>query len=123
MNKYLEVAKEITENHYIVGVRSLAEDESYEVGDYCRDSYEWDVENDCSAYYTTGETANGTCATYIETAYDEKELAELIAKAVEENARIYGGKQVLIAGKQINNDGMFDPGEVRIVNAKVIMII
>ncbi|MEK0286577.1 hypothetical protein [Caldifermentibacillus hisashii] len=125
---YKEIAKEILENNYLAGVRALADDEEYKVGDYCRDSYEWDLENDCSTYHTTGEIANGTCATMIETEYFktddwETELAENIKKAVEANKERYGDKQVIVVSKQVNNDGMFDPGEIRLVNAKVIAVL
>lgn len=125
---YKEIAKEILENNYLAGVRALADDEEYQVGDYCRDSYEWDLENDCSTYHTTGEIANGTCATMIETEYFktddwETELAENIKKAVEANKERYGDKQVIVVSKQVNNDGMFDPGEIRLVNAKVIAVL
>lgn len=125
---YKEIAKEILENNYLAGVRALADDEEYKVGDYCRDSYEWDLENDCSTYHTTGEIANGTCATMIETEYFktddwETELAENIKKAVEANKERYGDKQVIVVSKRVNNDGMFDPGEIRLVNAKVIAVL
>ena len=127
--KYLELAKEILENNYaVVGVRSLQEDEHYEVGDYCRESYEWDLEHDCSTYDLygeEGEKAGGTCATYIETDYFETddwevELAKRIEEAIEDN-KVYGGEQVIIAGDGDYTIGMFDPDEVRIVNARVIM--
>lgn len=127
--KYLEIAKEILEKNYaVVGVRSLREDEHYEVGDYCRESYEWDLEHDCSTYDLygeEGEKAGGTCATYIESNYFEtddweRELAERIEEAIEYN-RSYDGEQVIIAGDGDCTDGSFDPREVRIVNARVIM--
>lgn len=125
---YNEIAKEILENNYLAGVRALADDEDYKVGDYCRDSYEWDLENDCSTYHTTGELANGTCATMIETEQFktddwETELIENIKKALEANKDRYGDKQVIVVSKQVNNDGMFDPGEIRLVNAKVIAVL
>ena len=128
--KYLALAKEILENNYAyVGVRSLCEDEQYEIGDYCRESYEWDVEHDCSTYDLHGEDglkAGGTCCTVVATWNDyidePAELAERIEKAIQQN-RVYGGPQVIIAGNRVNNDGMFDQDEIRIVNAKVIHIV
>lgn len=122
-----DIAKKIlAENYYAVGVRALCDDENYSVGDICRNSYEWDFENDCSAYYTTGERANGTCATHIRThdlfEDDVKELAKRIEKAIEKN-RVYGSRQVLIAGDRVNNDGAFDDGEVRIIDAVVIAVL
>lgn len=121
--KYYEIAKEIYENNLIAGVRSLCEDEDYSVGDECRESYEWDIENDCSTYYTTGETAGGTCATRIEDHLPTiEEIAASIERAIEMNAG-YGGKQVIIAGHSVNNDGYFDPEEVRIRNAWVLAVV
>jgi hypothetical protein len=128
MQKYLELAQQIlNQNYYAVGVRSVCEDEKYVVGDDCRQSYDWDVENDCSTYQTTGELAGGTCATHIDTqAFDKDdraaELAERIAEIVKTNS-VYGGQQIIIAGNSVNNDMMNDPGEVRIRNAFVIAVL
>ncbi|MGC4375940.1 hypothetical protein WD019_15110 [Fictibacillus sp. Mic-4] len=126
---YRELAKQIIENNYfVVGVRGTYEDEQYKIGDVCRESYDWDFENDCSTYYTTGETANGTCATHVDTQYFEtedeiSELAQRIEKTIKQNAYYGEGQQVIIAGNQTNNDGAFDPGEIRIVDARVIAIV
>lgn len=129
MLKYLELAKQIIEeNYHAVGVRSICEDETYKVGDDCRDSYDWDFEADCSTYSTDGRTANGTCATHVDTQYfvtDDwaVELAERISQIVEANS-IYGGDQVIIAGNHgVNNDSTFDEGEIRIKNAFVVSVV
>lgn len=126
MQKYLEIAKQILdENYHAVGVRSICDDENYAVGDDCRDSYDWDFENDCSTYDTDKTTARGTCATHIDTEYfatDDwaNELAERIEQIVQANS-VYGGDQVIIAGNNgVNNDGSMDDGEIRIINAFVI---
>lgn len=117
------IAKEIVEKGYNhVGVRSLEEDENYQVGDVCRESYEWDLEHDCSTYYTTGETAGGTCATRVD--YDsfyneEKELIEALKEAIKSNDD-YVGKKVVIAGEYESGFGHGDLDEVRIVDAVVI---
>lgn len=122
-----EIAKQIIEENYIVGVRAVQEDEDYQVGDICRDSYEWDIETDTSTYETTGELAIGTCATRVETdSFDtddwETELENRLKEVIAEN-KLYGDKQVIIAGSQVNNDGCFDPGEIRIIDAEVIAIV
>lgn len=126
MTDYKKIAQIIIDlDPATVGVRSLRDDENYSVGDYCRESYEWDWENDCSTYTTSGEdgeTAGGTCATSIRFGtYDADELAEEIKKSVEYNSE-YGGKQVIIVGYP-NIDGTFDEGECRIVDAKVIEVV
>lgn len=125
---YLEIAKEILENNWIVGVRTLCDDEQYAVGDDCRASYEWDIEEDCSTYHTTGETAVGTCATHIETGFfrtddEAAELAARIEEAVAKNKAYGKAQQVVIAGHSVNNDGYFDAGEIRIVDAFVVAVI
>lgn len=127
MNKYVELAKEILNAGYsAVGVRGIYEDEQYEVGDSCRESYEWDFEADCSTYFTTGERAGGTCATHIDTqtfdSDDEAaELAERIREMIELNEEYGADRQVIIAGYDgVNIDAALDHGEVRIYNAFVI---
>ena len=48
-----EIIRKITEENYKwIGIRHLADDENYTVGDFCRNSYDWDYENDCSSYDT-----------------------------------------------------------------------
>lgn len=126
---YTEIAKAIIDGRYAhVGVRNLCADEHYEVGDDCRESYEWDFDADCSTYQTTGETANGTCATALDVdGYDEDmidELAAVIADAVAQNSRTYGGdRSAIIAGDRKNLDAAVDQGEVRILDAVVIAVL
>jgi hypothetical protein len=133
MQKYLELAQQILDkNYHVVGVRNVCDDENYSVGDDCRQSYDWDLENDCSTYDIDGENgtrANGTCALHIDTQYfvtDDwaSELASRIDEIVTTSANTYAGdRQVIIAGNGVNNDGYFDEGEVRIKNAFVIEIV
>lgn len=135
---YKAIAKYIIENGLYAGVRGLQEDEEYKVGDSCRESYEWDLELDCSTYDTDGEeglTVGGTCATdvernimseYTDDWEDEaylNQVADAIKKAVELNEDYGVGPQVIIAGDDINNNIEADDHEVRIVDAKVIAIV
>ena len=108
-------------NYAFIGIRALADDETYEVGDACRDSYEWDYENDCSTYYTTGESANGTCAVRVDT--DDDDTDEQISEKINEIVKNmnYVGDYVLIGGDSYNLDGAFDNDqEIRIIDATVI---
>jgi len=124
------IAKKILENgNSVVGIRSLCDDESHQEGAELRESYEWDFENDCSTYSTTGETAGGTCATFINTddvwfnGFDEEDvetLAEKLEVAFETNGT-YAGVKAVIVGDRFTMDGVFDHGEVRIINAKVLL--
>lgn len=127
--KYLKLAKEILEqNYHGVGVRSLSPDENYKIGDNCRDSYSWDFEADTSSFDTDGQTAGATCATKIDIQYFKtddrvKELSERIESVIAQN-EIYGSEQVIIAGNSgLKHDDLFDPEEVRIINAFVIDVI
>jgi hypothetical protein len=124
MTDYKAIAQDIIDNDYsTIGVRSLQNDETYEVGNYCRESYSWDVENDCSTFETTEEKACGTCATIIPfDTYDSEELAAVIEKRVKENASYRTGRQVIITGIP-NTDGDFDVNEIRIEDAKVIAVL
>jgi hypothetical protein len=137
MEKYLKLAQQILDsNYHIVGFRVLCDDENYLVGDDCRQSYDWDVENDCSTYDVDGENgrkANGTCALHIDTQYlvtDDwtSELAQRIEEIIEIGNATYGkyhdNPRVIIAGNNgVNNDQAMDLGEVRIKNAFVIEIV
>lgn len=123
MTNFQKIAQEIIDNDfYVAGVRAICNDEEYSIGDIARESYEWDLENDCSTYETTGESANGTCAVGVEISYDADELAEKIENAAKK-ALNYGNQLVVLAGNSVNNDGYFDNGEIRIINAKVIAIV
>lgn len=132
MIDYRKLAEEIISNNYpAVGVRALQADENYIVGDVCRESYEWDYENDCSEYETNGndgEKAGGTCATKVEINYpldmdDVDDLAEALEAAVSYNYNVYRAKrQVIIAGSP-NHDGVFEAEEIRIDSAKVIAVL
>lgn len=128
--KYIEIAKKImVEGLDFVGVRSLCEDEKYNVGDDCRESYEWNGEHDCSTYDIDGEDgelADGTCATRVEVYEAEsiEELAKNIESAVKAN-RNYGSVhgQVIIAGYDTNDSAAIDENEIRIRNAFVLALI
>ena len=129
---FKEIAKKILENgNDVVGIRSLCNDESSQEGAECRESYEWDFENDCSTYSTTGETAGGTCVTLIDTegvwfdGFDSDDvdlLAENIEVALNTND-VYEGVTAIIVGDKFNTDGIFDQEEMRIVKAKVLVVV
>lgn len=129
MTNYIELAQKIIEEGYeVVGVRNAYDDENYAIGDTCRESYEWDLAEDCSTYHTTGLTAGGTCATQIDvdTTYyatndHVTELAENIAKIVKQNEVYCGESQIVIAGYDTCTEyDLSDENEVRIVDAEVI---
>ena len=49
MKKMYEKVLEVIKNssYEIFGIRHIASDESYKVGDYARNSYDWDIEMMC----------------------------------------------------------------------------
>ncbi|WP_028562264.1 hypothetical protein [Paenibacillus pinihumi] len=124
--KYLEIAKEALTERYVLGVRGLRSDESYEIGDSLRESYEWDLEEDCSTFHTTGETAGGVCCISVNMDADTpEELASNIEAAVKQ-ASAYGDSGcaiVIVAGRSINTDYQMDDGEIRIRGAWVEAIV
>lgn len=116
--------QEALDNKWFLAVRSTRPDEQYKVDEECRESYEWDLENDISSYFTTGETAGGTCGLSVDT--DECNAEELMDRVVAkvEEVRKYGGEQIiLIAGRRLNTDYQMDDGEVRIIGAWVQAVI
>lgn len=133
--KYIELAKQlIAEGWDYIGVRACCPDERYNVGDTCRESYEWDIEHDCSTYELhgdDGEKAGGTCctvvATWADNINDPAELAGRIDEAVQKNSmyKWHDGQQVVVAGnKEGSRDvGILDDGEIRIVDAVVVGVI
>lgn len=91
-------------NYAYISIRHLAEDENYSMGDYCRNSYDWDYQNDCSTY-DTDETADlgGTCAynTKIQAGWDEPDDIAIKLERALATSSSYFGDIVIIAGDRI----------------------
>ena len=122
--KIEELAKIIKESNYeFIGIRHLADDEEYKVGDYCRNSYDWDCENDISSYNTENPIElNGSCAynTEIDTFYDEiDEIIEKLEKSIK-ISKVYVGKMVII-GSDCSEYGC-DDNEIILKDAKVLYV-
>lgn len=120
-----EIIRKITEENYKwIGIRHLAEDENYTVGDFCRNSYDWDYENDCSSYDAENPIElDGTCAydTRIDSNWDDdEEIEEKILKAISESD-CYSGRIAIIAGNYAEYGN--DPEEIIIENAEVIYLV
>lgn len=122
--------QEALDNRWYLAVRATRPDEQYKVDEECRESYEWDLEHDVSSYFTTRETAGGTCGLGVNTYGKDnvgycsvEELTQRVAQRVEE-VRAYGGERIiLIAGRNLNTDYQMDDGEVRIIGAWVQAVI
>lgn len=105
-----------------IGFRKPTDDESYNVGDQCRNSYDWDYEYDLSSYNTENPIElDGTCATgtYIE---DDEDAESIIAEMMESNFNSYAGNEQIVIFGQSAEYGA-DENEVIIKNATVIAII
>lgn len=121
-----EILTKINEEGYgVVAIRHCAEDEEYNVGDTCRNSYDWNYELDHSTYEDEEPIElDGTCGYHINNfeCLDDEELDEaeaLFNKAMEESG-CYVGKIVVIAGNYYSYGN--DENEVIIEDAEVIAV-
>lgn len=113
--------KNIIESGYnYIGIRWMTSDESYSVGDACRNSFDWDYENDISSFKTENPVElDGTCAikTDIDLYFDEpEEIEEKIKNAIDNHS--YCGSIIVIGGNRAENGADFD--EIIISDAVVI---
>lgn len=121
-----EILKKVNNEGYgVVAIRHCAEDETYSVGDVCRNSFDWNYEEDHSTYEDDWQVElNGTCGLHIVgfENLDEEEIeeaTELFNKAMEK-ANVYSGQVVVIAGDSYDYGS--DEDEVIIRDAEVIAI-
>lgn len=122
-----EILKKVNEEGYgVIAIRHLAEDEQYEVGEMCRNSFDWNYELDCSTYDTDEPIElDGTCGYHI-TGFenlDEEEIeeaTELFEKAMREATSNYVGEVVIIVGSRFTYG--CDENEVIIWDAEVIAV-
>lgn len=120
MRKYSEIIEKI-EGYNVVAIRHCCNDENYKVGDFCRNSYEWDEENEISSYYTSKEEMDGTCGYDVSSLIDcdDVETAKKILDNAIESSSIYDGNRiVLIAGDSYEYGN--DENEIIIEDAEVI---
>ncbi|HBY20961.1 MAG TPA: hypothetical protein DEG71_08125 [Clostridiales bacterium] len=107
-------------SYSVYGIRVNADDESYNIGDTCRYSYEWDYENDCSTYNTdTPIKLPGTCSLHL-VIYEDTTNTELINK-INEIKNKYAGEQIVIIGGYDYEYGS-DDNEIIIEDAEVLLI-
>ena len=107
-----------------IGVRTLTPDEKYSVGDTCRESYDWDHEQDRSTYETDRPvTLGGTCSIGInrDRYLDEPDEVETALNNALKASNLYEGDRKVIIGGDIMEYGE-DPGEHIIANAEVLAV-
>ncbi|MDO4486026.1 MAG: peptidoglycan DD-metalloendopeptidase family protein [Bacillota bacterium] len=102
-----------------LGVRGLADDEHYEIGDTLRESFDWDYENDVSTYDTDNpQPLGGTSAYNVDINWimdDKEDMVEKLDNAAKSN---YLGEKVLISGYEAEYGA--DYNEIIIPNAVVV---
>lgn len=121
------ILNKMKDEHYnVIAIRHLSDDENYNIGDICRNSYEWNYEYDFSSYGTDNEIEfDGTCGYDLtrfdyydpDDAEDIEEAIKDISKALEESA-CYFGEAVLISGNGYSYGN--DENEVIIEGAEVL---
>ena len=111
LQKIFDKIKE--EKYSIVAIRRCCKDEKYNIGDICRNSYEWDYEYDVSSYDTEAPTElDGTCGLNI---------SNIIDDGIEKSSVYDGNNVIIIAGHDYSYGN--DEEEVIIENADVIAML
>ena len=116
----------IKNNKYsVIAIRHCCQDEHYQLGDFCRNSYEWNYELECSSYDTENPIElDGTCgyAVFDLLEADDAIVAERILTNSINNSNVYDGTEiVIIAGTSYSYGN--DENEVIIEYAEVIGIV
>lgn len=124
MNMQKLVDEIINSGYTFIGIRHVSNDESYQKGDCCRNSYDWDYVVDCSTYDTESPVElPGTCAydTRIDLGWDEpEEIQEKLEKALRESS-VYFGEAIVIGGDRMEYGN--DENELIIADAMVIEVL
>lgn len=124
----LETVK--NEGAKVIAIRGLRYDENYAVGDWCRNSYDWNHELDQSSYDVDGEPIElpGTCGVdiwnFMYLNSNEVDEAKNLLREAIERAKYYGddGRLAIIVGYNDHEYGE-DENEIIIRNAQVIALV
>ena len=124
-----EVLKKMNENYFsVAAIRRCRKDENYEVGDICRNSFDWNYEKDESTFEDDEPVElSGTCGMRIENLenLDNEEAAEaekILEKALKDSESYdYGYQTVIIAGDRYEYGS--DEDEIIVENEEVIGIV
>lgn len=127
INDLINAMKKAYESGYkYFGIRTIEDGlPLLSVGDSVPDSYDWDLEEDCSTRDTTGETLDGACSVGIYAFVwesEDDELGEAISKAID-RSMVYPDGQKLLIGSKYGYEYGDDPDEMILESADVIAII
>lgn len=111
--------EEISKYNYL-GLRATRPDEKYKVGDYARNSYDWDFQNDCSS----DTELDGTCTVSVDNSFlsDAADLIMRIESTLPGVEQYYYKGHIVLLGGHSESKGD-DDGESVIQNARVLAII
>lgn len=123
-----EILKTVNnEGATVIAIRHCCDDEEYSVGDWCRNSYNWNLELDQSSYYDDEPNElPGTCGINVSGFQnldsDEVDEAEKLLRKAVKKASCYSGRLAVIVGYN-GYEYEADDGEVIIRDAQVIAIL
>lgn len=98
------------------------------VGDILPKSYDWDMEQDCSTYDTTGETLPGTCAIWVNTEWInynddwDPDILNSLESGLKLAHGYYGDEYVLVGSREYGEWG-WEEREIILEDAQVLAII
>lgn len=115
----------VFEKYDYYGLRTLTDDEDYNIGDIARASYDWDYDNDQSTYETDDpQELDGTAALELPVdSYNNtpEEIEQAIKTALSKSDCYMGSKKVLLGGYYASYGA--DEGEIDIEDAEVLAIL
>ena len=117
MNEIVKNFEEIRTQNYL-GIRSLCPDENYSVGDYTRNSKDWDFENDCESE----DELPGISTIEIMMSETPEKLINDIENKIEILNDYNGGERIVLIGS-LNKSYGDDPKEAVLENGIVLAIL
>lgn len=128
MQNLVNEIKAAYENGYrFFGIRNITRElGKLNVGDACPNSYDWDIENDCSTYCTTGETLNGASAVHVNADLpfcEDEEIVEAIETAVNQAVNYDDNGELVLISSKDGYDWGSDENEIVLEDATVIAIV
>ena len=128
MQNIVNEIKTAYENGYrFFGIRNITRElDKLNVGDACPNSYDWDIENDCSTYCTTGETLNGASAVHVNADLpfcEDEEIVEAIETAVNQAVNYDDNGELVLISSKDGYDWGSDENEIVLEDATVIAIV
>ena len=116
-NEIIKNFAEIRKQNYL-GIRSICPDENYSVGDYTRNSKDWDFENDCESE----DELPGISTIEIMMTETPEELISDIENKIDTLNNYNNGERIVLIGS-LNKSYGDDPNEAVLENGIVLAIL